>query len=505
MKTDVVLEHIPLIVVTDSEDRQEVMDCGANAYLHRQQDMAELGEQVRQMLASTHYELDINPLTRLPGSRSSVEEIESLLERGKPFVMHSIHLRNLDFFYTRFGTQRGDSFLRLVANNIRSLSQETGGKDAFVGHLGSQDFVITMPEEKCAELAEKLIEAFEDTVAKIRHSSKEGKEELTAILSIAILNNRQTTFHHLSEMARACEQIHRYLRHYPYSAYLKDRRTDFRDVIMGLAPGTRFDHGKTEKKLLDLQRKVGSTAGLLSEVIDFIKDKNVETHFQPIVLFSKEKKVFAYEALSRFQRADGSFVEPIRMFQAAREANLIKEFDILCALTAMQNAAKIPGGIKLFVNLNRETLIDSDALAQIWNFKDLEPERLVIEITEQSLMRELAQLNESIQSLRGRGIQIALDDAGGGSVSLREAAELKPDYAKFDQSLIQGVATSEMKQKILSSLIVFFKGIGSQTVAEGIETVTDWDYLTRQGIEYGQGYYIAKPAATPLLKIPQLP
>ena len=271
-------------------------------------------------------------------------------------------------------------------------------------------------------------------------------------------------------MARACEQIHRYLRHYPYSAYLKDRRTDFRDVIMGLSPGTRFDHGKTEKKLLDLQRRVGSSAGLLTEVIDFLKDKNVETHFQPIVLFSKEKKVFAYEALSRFQRADGSFVEPIRMFQAAREANLIKEFDILCALTAMQNAAKIPGGIKLFVNLNRETLIDSDALAQIWNFEELEPERLVIEITEQSLMRELAQLNESIQSLRGRGIQIALDDAGGGSVSLREAAELKPDYAKFDQSLVQGVAASEMKQKILSSLIVFFKGIGSQTVAEGIET-----------------------------------
>ena len=492
MKTDLVLEHIPLIVVSDTVKRQEVMDCGADLYLEKKIDVTEFLKEMHQLLSSKRHELDIHPLTRLPGSRSSVEEIESLIEQKKSFTLFSFHLRNLELFYERFGTRRGDSFVRLTAYMLRRLAQEQGGKKVFTGHLSPRDFIVTLPEERAQGFAERIVETFDGTVERLLSSAGDKKVKEPPLISIAIVNTQRTPRSHLAEMARACEQIHRYLRHFSYSTYLEDRRTDVREVASDFLMSAAMKKS-LERKRVDLQRAQGSQTGILADLSRILKSKNIETHFQPIVQM-KDKKVFAYEALTRFRRSDGTLIEPIRMFQAAREANTIKELDILCAITACHTAEGLPSDVKIFVNLNRETILDEAAMSEICNDIRIDVRRIVFEITEQSLVRELPHLVSAVQELRSRGIQIALDDAGGGSVSLREAAELKLEVVKFDQSLIQGIHESEMKQKILSSLIVFFQGIHALTVAEGIETQDDWDYLTGTGIQYGQGFFIARPA-----------
>jgi len=503
MKTDIVLGHIPLIIVTDSVEEAIKTSCGADAFLAQSDNLHEITQQIQLTLSTTRHELDINPLTRLPGSRTSVEEIESLLENKTPFIMYSVHLRNVDYLYKRFGTRQGDNFVRLTANMVSRLAKETGGNKTFIGHLGAQNFVVASTENKTMDLPEKLIEGFEASLNKITTASHQGPEEPTIVMTIAILNNRNTSFNHIAEMAKASEQIHWYLRRFPHSAYLQDRRSSIREVISDIALEGRFPKApkaQKEASLTQIERSLNKSTGLFADIIYFLKNETVETHFQPIVAF-KDKSIYAYEALSRFKKADGTFIEPVRMFQGSREINLIKEFDILCALTALKNARNIPPESKLFINLNRETLLDSNMLAQILEFANPFAGRLVIEITEQSLLRELVQLIRSIEVLREQGIEVALDDAGGGSVSLREAAQLRPDYVKFDLSLIQDIATSEVKQRILSSLMVFFKSIHTTTVAEGIETRADWDYLMKAGIRYGQGFLIAKPTKDPVTRI----
>ncbi|MBP9733704.1 MAG: EAL domain-containing protein, partial [Candidatus Omnitrophica bacterium] len=210
-------------------------------------------------------------------------------------------------------------------------------------------------------------------------------------------------------------------------------------------------------------------------------------------------------ALSRFPGPDGKWIDPVKMFQAAREADLIRELDVACAVNALRCASALPPQTKIFVNLNRETLLDQESLEHIWGQGWFDTRRIVIEITEQSLVRQSLQLMRVMEGLRARGVQLALDDAGGGAVSLREAAELKPNFIKLDKSIIRDIHDTEAKRKIVLSLSVFAKSMDALTIAEGIETELEWNYLKNAGVDLGQGYLIGKPQASPVVHIAHLP
>jgi len=137
-----------------------------------------------------------------------------------------------------------------------------------------------------------------------------------------------------------------------------------------------------------------------------------------------------------------------------------------------------------------------DCLHEIFERMPVKSEQVVIEMTEQSVLKEVEKVREAMEMLRSKGIKFAIDDMGGGSVSLREVAFLQPDFIKFDGSLIRNIDQDETKQKILLSLLVFAKSLQAKTTAEGIETKSEMQYLQKTGVDYGQGYYIAKPWKT---------
>ena len=88
---------------------------------------------------------------------------------------------------------------------------------------------------------------------------------------------------------------------------------------------------------------------------------------------------------------------------------------------------------------------------------------------------------------------MAIDDVGGGAVSLRDVAVLKPDFIKFDRTLFHQISNNTVKQQIVLSLILFAKGIHAITTAEGIETKEELEAVLMCGIKLGQGYYLARP------------
>jgi EAL domain-containing protein (putative c-di-GMP-specific phosphodiesterase class I) len=376
------------------------------------------------------------------------------------------------------------------------VSAASSGGSGFVGHLGDRDFVALIPPAKAIEFSERVIEQFELRLGGVSNSAEEGKTEGVVSLSIAVLTNEVKPFRHIAEVIRTCEQIHRFLKRYQHSAYLKDRRTAVRDL---LSPASFDIGGKRPSVSPESGKAAHFNSELLMTVASAIHSGRLESHFQPIV--DPRCGVFAYEALSRFPGADGKLIDPIKMFQAAREADLIKELDIACALSAMRCAEKMPPKTKLFLNLNRETLLDPHSLSQLWDSGYFDTRRIVIEITEQSLVRQSSQLRSVMRELNAHGIQLALDDAGGGSVSLREAAELKPEFIKFDKSIIRDIHLIEIKRKILLSLSVFAKSMNSQTVAEGVEIREELDYLQSADINFFQGYFIARPNAVPLAAV----
>ncbi|MBF0254094.1 MAG: EAL domain-containing protein [Candidatus Omnitrophica bacterium] len=498
IKTDAVLEHIALIVLTDTDDPSALMECGAEATLKRDEHLRVLWPEIENFFARARHELDVNPATQLPGSRSSVTRLEELLGRDEAFAILMIHLRDLDRYYERYGIQGGDMFMKCTAEMLREICGQREGAPAFIGHIGVNDYVIVTGTDNSIEYAERIIESFEGVRSRMNEYEGE-RARISVTLSIAIVSNENTHLQHVSEISQAAEQVHRYLKRFTHSAYLRDRRSNIRESVKGLGRGKPLERIRAQNDLDSLQRKIGISEGLLAEVVYFLRNENVRTHYQPIVDFVT-RRVVAYEALTRFEKTDGQMVDPIQIFRASREINLVKELDLLCAMKAIENSGALRASGKLFVNLNRETFLDVDSLAQVLKLMALDLGQLVFEITEQSLLRQLDDLVKSLARLREQGIQIALDDTGGGDVSLREAAQIRPQFVKFDKSLIRDVHRSEMKQKILKSMAMFATNISAITIAEGVERQDEWDFLKGIGIDYAQGYYVAMPAEKPELR-----
>lgn len=502
LKTDAVLEHIPLIVLTDLVEISELPDSGADRVLARNESAEKLFAGMHNIIESSSHALDVNPLTRLPGSRSTVERIEAMIQRQESFAVCAIHLRHLNYFYRTFGSRRGDALVKRTLELISEACNLGGSGRSFVGHLGDRDFVTMLAPGDAVAFTEKVIGQFEARLEGVSATEEDGRTEGVVTLSIAIMTNEEIPFRHIAEVVRGCEQIHRFLKRYPHNAYLKDRRSSVRDLMSPLS----FETGGKRPPLqqnIDPSKKRHGVSELLMSVAAAIHSGSTEAHFQPIVDW--KGKVYAHEALSRFPGPDGKWIDPVKMFQAAREADLIRELDVACAVNALRCASALPPQTKIFVNLNRETLLDQESLEHIWGQGWFDTRRIVIEITEQSLVRQSLQLMRVMEGLRARGVQLALDDAGGGAVSLREAAELKPNFIKLDKSIIRDIHDTEAKRKIVLSLSVFAKSMDALTIAEGIETELEWNYLKNAGVDLGQGYLIGKPQASPVVHIAHLP
>jgi EAL domain-containing protein (putative c-di-GMP-specific phosphodiesterase class I)/GGDEF domain-containing protein len=516
MKFDIILGHIPLVVITDSNPFGSRIDCGADLYLQRPVNLEELVYHVERIISKTIDELDINPLTHLPGNRSTVQRMEAAIQAKEVFAICCVDLKNLVVYNEAYGVHRGDFLIREIASIIKRTVAQHGGDRIFVGHLGGDDFIILTEPELAETLSESIIDLFDKSVHAFYEradrergymliKAKDGGYERHSFvsLSIAIITNEKMPFEHVAQITKAASQIHNYLKRFPASTYLKDRRTDHRHTLLideSPAPAA----GKAPRAAGSKVRGLNQKSQILAAVAHILKSGQVETYVQPIIHI-RDRSAYGYEALSRFPSPEGSYWDPALVFRAAREANVIKEFDVLCAKRALQNARGLPRNAKLFINMNRETIMDPVCLAEVLKDAAVPPEQVVIELTEQSLVSQTAQIVGALKNLRQKGIQFAIDDMGGGSVSLRETADLKPDYIKFDGSLIRDIDTNETKQKILFSLLVFSKGIEARTTAEGIETRAEMDYLERCGIDFGQGYFIGKPAPAELVRDAGLP
>jgi len=159
-----------------------------------------------------------------------------------------------------------------------------------------------------------------------------------------------------------------------------------------------------------------------------------------------------------------------------------------------EHAAAVPppDGAKLFVNLhasdlNDETLYRSDTvLARLGD-------RVVLEVTERATLDGVTDLPGRVAKLRALGFAIAIDDLGVGYSGLASFAQLMPQVAKLDMSLIRNVHADFTKQKIVRSMARLCLELGIVVVAEGIETTEERDALAELGCDRMQGYLFSKP------------
>jgi EAL domain-containing protein (putative c-di-GMP-specific phosphodiesterase class I) len=235
-------------------------------------------------------------------------------------------------------------------------------------------------------------------------------------------------------------------------------------------------------------------------VTSLIDSDRIGFHFQPIVHSRDPGSIFAFECLLRAQSTSGEPISPLDLYRDARRAGLLFPLDRAVRLAAIREAVSHKLGGRLFINFNPSSIYDPatclrSTVAAI-NEAGLPPGRVTFEIVE-SEHADPALLADIVGYYRSAGFRVALDDLGAGYSSLNLLHALRPDFIKLDRELTSGVDTDPYKSCITAPLIQMASALGIGSVAEGVETEGELDWLRQQGVDYIQGYLIARPGLPP--------
>ena len=132
----------------------------------------------------------------------------------------------------------------------------------------------------------------------------------------------------------------------------------------------------------------------------------------------------------------------------------------------------------------------------------LEPQAIMLELTESALLRRDERLHSELAELKGIGVKLAIDDFGTGYSSLSYLRDLPIDVVKMDKSFVEGIADSDQRLALAEGIIQIAKTLSLDVVAEGIETEVQRDLLSSMGCHYGQGFLLAMPM--PLIEAEEL-
>ncbi|MCX5572525.1 diguanylate phosphodiesterase [Enterobacter sp. E-TC7] len=230
----------------------------------------------------------------------------------------------------------------------------------------------------------------------------------------------------------------------------------------------------------------------LGESLGLLVSQHCQFALQPIIEPS-EGKISSFEALIRGN--DGG--SPEHFFSALDPAK-IYEVDLQTKAYAFALAQKLGiGSHKIAVNLLPMSLVNVPGavafLVDQIKQHGLQPEQVVVEITENEMISGLNQFNSAIKQLRAEGVGLAIDDFGSGYAGLSLLTRFQPDKIKIDREIISDIHLSGPKQAIVRSIISCCSDLEITLVAEGIEKIEEWCWLESAGIRRFQGFLFARP------------
>ncbi|WP_081773051.1 EAL domain-containing protein [Bacillus sp. EB01] len=216
--------------------------------------------------------------------------------------------------------------------------------------------------------------------------------------------------------------------------------------------------------------------------------------FQPIYSL-QGGGLFGFESLIRSTKIHS----PENLFSLAKKQRKLFELDMNSALNSITtfDLCNKGVGLQLSVNIFPSTLMDRSFYYSLMNVVEdvnLEPVDILFELNEAESVQNVSKLKEGIGILKRAGFKFALDDLGKGQSSLRIALELEPDFIKLDRYFCAGLEQSVKKQNFLHWISSYFKSEGVPLTLEGIEKEEQVEIARQAGVEYGQGFYLGRPA-----------
>jgi diguanylate cyclase (GGDEF)-like protein/PAS domain S-box-containing protein len=250
---------------------------------------------------------------------------------------------------------------------------------------------------------------------------------------------------------------------------------------------------------LDMSAGAQSRLSMENALFSAIEKKELLLHYQPLIS-AKTGRLAGVETLLRWHHPEYGMVPPAQFIPMAEETGLIGaigEWVLRTACTQMNAwyARGLPR-IALSVNLSSRQFRQENVAGTIRKVLEdtgFAPENLELELTESLLMEDLASSKATLGELKSLGVAIALDDFGTGYSSLSYLKGFQLDTLKIDRTFIADLMTSEANASIVRATIGLAKGLHLRTVAEGVETRAQADFLVKHGCDVLQGFLFARP------------
>jgi len=240
LKQDILIQHMPIIMLTGKGevlDKIQGINAGADDYIVKPFEPQELVARVKMVLRRTARDLDANPLTRLPGNVSIINELRIRITENELFAVCYVDLDKFKAFNDKYGFEKGDEVIKNTARILISSLQQKGTPQDFIGHIGGDDFVVITTPEKVDELCKKIIADFTAMVPGLYNKEdlekgyiigKDRQKKIKKIpllsISIGVVTNDKRKIEHVGEVGELGAELKEYAKSLPGSNYVKERR-----------------------------------------------------------------------------------------------------------------------------------------------------------------------------------------------------------------------------------------------------------------------------------------
>lgn len=437
---------------------------GEDCYLYQVVDVTDRKSYESQLLNLAHHD----ELTGLYNRAKLYEIFDTFLcasqRAGQQFAVLFLDLDNFKQINDSLGHEAGDQLLRVVARRMRKYLRQ----DDCVARLGGDEFIVLLRDvadkEAVCHVVELLIEKISSPIRLDVALVHVGMSVGVAVYPDdgdtvqALMRNADSALYDAKGRGRGCFQMYR----------------------------------------PELTESANSRLMLDADLRTAINNEEFEIYYQPLIDIHSGA-VSSVEALLRWHHPKKGLLGPEDFIDYALESGLICLMgDWVIQRACEQLARWRDGGIRLAMSINvsaRQFQQDSliARVARCLQQFNLDPQLLIIEITEQIFMEEVEAVLQRVQALRNLGVKISLDDFGTGYSSLNYIVRFSPDYLKIDRSFVARIGEQAQHNDMVEAIVGLGRIVPLGIVAEGVETQEQFDFLKTCGCNFAQGFYFSKP------------
>lgn len=407
-------------------------------------------------------------LTNLPTKDRLNKDTEELI-RNKDTLSAAVILADINEFHSyndRFGRNSGDAIIVAFAY----LLKKTVPENSTVYHVSDDTFAILWPDASHKNVTEYMSDLQEYSAAPLH--TEEGDFYISWGLAASfypvgttvdeIMTNAEIALHKVKQ-----EKKLKYAIYSPVDLHELKERVDFE---------------------VNINQCIRNNM------------ENFQLFYQPLTDVRTGKLVGA-EALLRWKDKDGELVNPEKVVAALESTDQMDAVGSWILNEAVKQVAKwrskgVPEDFYVHINATADDLIRKDYVKDVLDTLDrynVPAANILIELTETSLMKNMAMCRKNINKLHEANIRTALDDFGSGYSSFNYLKELPVDEIKIDKTFVDDMDTEEFNRSFISAMTMLAHSIGKGVVVEGVESESQAQTLREMGADIFQGYLFGKP------------